>query len=401
MNSREQSILKVACYGHFLSHFNMLVFPAVLLPLAGLYQLPMTEVLALSFWMYLLFGVSSLPWGIAADKFGPKPLLLIFYLGAGLCGLMASLTVDNPLLFSLSLTGIGLFSGIYHPAGLGWISKEVENTSRAMAFNGMFGNLGLAMAPLMAGIINYLWGVQAVYLTLSAMNLLGLGYIFMAKGESSRATKLNKKVDSGSSLIPFLILLLCMTLGGVVYRGTSVTLPAFLELKSTNIHLIIAEITGGIGSANVNATVLASFIYLVGMLGQYFGGKVGERVDLRMGYFVFHALTIPAAIFMAMTTDIPLFIIAIVHGFFLLHMQPIENTLVARLTPPKIRSSAYGLKFVFTFGIGAVSLKLVDVVKNQWNFESVYLALAFVSCLICLSIGGLYIATRNRSLRNS
>lgn len=400
MNQRERSILSVACYGHFLSHFNMLVFPAVLLPLTAVYGMAMTEVLALSFWMYLLFGITALPWGIAADKFGPKPLLVTFYLGAGACGLLAAFNVNNPTIFALGLTGIGLFSGIYHPAGLGWISREVKNTSRGMAYNGMFGNLGLAIAPLAAGSINYFLGVKAVYIMLAVLNLLGLVYIFMVKEQGKEALRedTKKHIDTNGTIIPFLFLLLAMTLGGVVYRGTSVTLPAFLELKSSGVHHYIAELTGGLGSTNVNATVLASFIYFVGILAQYIGGKIGERVDLRLGYLMFHLLTIPAAIMMANSSDMALFFWALMHGFFLLGMQPIENTLVARLTPPKIRSSAYGLKFVFTFGVGALSLRLVNWVKIEWSFESVYIALALVSVVLCFAIVGLAWSTKNKQL---
>ncbi len=387
MTSRERSILIVTCYGHFISHFNMLVFPAVLLPLSSAFNLPMTETLALSFWMYLLFGISALPWGLAADKFGAQSLLGIFHLGAGVSAIFAAFWVDAPFLFSLALTGIGLFSGIYHPAGLGWIAKEFENTSRCMAYNGMFGNLGLAAAPLLAGIVNYVYGVKAVYLTVACVNLIGLVFIFITrKSNGINFASHNKRSNGSSSVIPFLILLLAMMLGGIVYRGTSVTLPAYFELQNTALYQWFTNVTGGMGSANVTATILTSCIYLIGMVGQYTGGRIGESFDLRKGYLLFHAITVPAAMAMALTTDIPLVIFAMVHAFFLLGMQPLENTLVARLTPPKMLSSAYGMKFILTFGVGALSIKMVEVVKSSYGLASVFQALGGVSTLLVLTI---------------
>ena len=56
----------------------MLVFPAVLLPLSAGFGMDMAQTLALSFWMYLLFGVTALPWGILADKIGSRPLFIVF-----------------------------------------------------------------------------------------------------------------------------------------------------------------------------------------------------------------------------------------------------------------------------------------------------------------------------------
>ena len=78
MDSRELRIMFATCYGHFMSHFNMLVFPALVLPLAGRLKMDMAYVLDISFWMYLLFGVTALPWGVIADRWGARPLFLIY-----------------------------------------------------------------------------------------------------------------------------------------------------------------------------------------------------------------------------------------------------------------------------------------------------------------------------------
>ncbi len=385
MNPRERSILVVACFGHFMSHFNMLVFPAILLPLSGSLNLSMTETLALSFWMYVLFGVSSLPWGLAADYFGPRRLLGIFHLGAGLSGIWVAVNIDNPDMLWLALAGIGLFSGIYHPAGLGWIAKEIKQTSRGMAYNGMLGNLGLATAPLLAGTVNYFWGTRMVYLVLGVMNLIGLVFLALTSTESS-STGGSKKKSVGSPLPVFLILLVAMTLGGIVYRGTSVTLPAYFELQNGELYQYLTNLTGGMGSANVVATILTSLIYFAGMAGQYAGGVVGERFRLTPGYLCFHLCTIPMALAMGSSSNGMLVFFAMIHAFFLLGMQPLENTLVARLTPAKFLSSAYGLKFVLTFGVGALSVKMVAMVKTAWGFPAVYQSLAGVSSLLVLVI---------------
>ncbi|MCP4667801.1 MAG: MFS transporter, partial [Deltaproteobacteria bacterium] len=135
MNANERNILIVASFGHFMSHFNMLVFPALVLPLTNRFGMELIQVLHLSFTMYLLFGITALPWGLLSDRFGAKPLLMTFYAGAGLCGLAACAFMDSALAFSLSLAGIGLFSGIYHPAGLGLISRGISRMSMAMGYN--------------------------------------------------------------------------------------------------------------------------------------------------------------------------------------------------------------------------------------------------------------------------
>jgi MFS family permease len=364
----------------------MLVFPAILLPLSGRLGLEMADTLNLGFYMYLLMGLSAPFWGYIADKIGARPLLSLFYIGAGCSGLAAAFFIDSPSALKWALACIGLFSGIYHPAGLGWIASCVSKTSTGMAYNGMFGNLGLALGPVLAGLVNYFLGPQAVYIGLGLLNLFGLTLLLRIDQATHQTAPVNGKSNNSSSWSGFAVLLVAMMLGGIVYRGTTVTLPALFEIKGVGVFQWLTGLAQTNLSGNVVATGITSFLYLVGMLGQYTGGRVGERFDLRWSYFVFHLLTVPAALVLGLMTDIPLILLATFHSFFLLGMQPIENTLVARLTPPSMHSSAYGMKFVLTFGVGAVAVQLVRYVEREQGIASVFPALGLVSILLVLVI---------------
>lgn len=391
---RERRILINTCFGHFMSHFNMLVFPALVLPLTVRLNLDMAAVLGLSFWMYLLFGFTALPWGLAADRWGAKPLMALFYSGAGLAGLSTALWIDLPAVLALSLAVLGFFSGIYHPAGLGLISKEMKRISLGMGFNGMFGNLGLASAPLLAGLVNWLWGARAVYLFMCGLNLCGLVLMLFFSLPDSKRDKIAGVDESNGLLGAFFILLVAMMLGGIVYRGATVILPTYFELKNQAIFQCLASISGGAFSKNLVATSVAAFIYLVGMLGQYTGGRIAERYRTTYCYLAFHAVTIPAAFGMAITNDLPLVGLAVIYFFFLLGMQPIENTLVARYTPKRFHHSAFGTKFILTFGVGAVAVKLVAAIESFAGIEAVFPALGATSLLLVGVIGLLIYKTR-------
>ncbi len=378
----EKRILITTCYGHFMSHFNMLVFPALVLPLAGQLKMGMANVLDLSFWMYLLFGVTALPWGIIADRWNARSLFFIYYFGAGASGIAAAICINNPLWFSLALAMIGLFSGIYHPVGLGMISKKIKRISIGMAYNGMFGNLGLASAPLLTGLLNWLWGPKAAYIALGLLNLLGVVLILiLPKTQSSKSYKKDPE-DGNGMLGAFLILLVIMMLGGIVYRGSTVIMPTYFELKNQVLFQWISSIIGIGLSKNLVATAATSFIFIVGMMGQYSGGRVAERFDLRICYFIFHAITIPAAFLIAHSTDLSLVTLAMIYFFFLLGMQPIENTLVARFTPKKFHHSAYGSKFVLTLGVGSLSVKMIKIIETAYGIETVFYALGSVSIIL-------------------
>jgi hypothetical protein len=379
-----------------MSHYNMAVFPALVLPLVSILGLERGEVLALSFWQYLLFGLTALPWGLAGDRWGGKPLMILMFLGCGLSGLAAALWIDSPWGLSLALAGVGLFSGTYHPIGLGLISKGIKRITMAMGYNAVFGGLGLVVAPLTTGIFNWLAGPRAAFLALALFNLLGLVLMALcplAKGGATvKETSGNGKAQIGA----ITILLVAVGLAGLSFTGATVILPSYLELKTGNVLGAVLSFWPGAVSGNLLATLIASIVYLVGMIGQYSGGHVGERYDPRFGYLLYHAACIPCAFLMAVTTELPLAGLAMVYFFFLLGTQPCENTLVAALTPRSLQHSAFGLKFVLTFGFGALAVKIVAWIDSIWGVEAVFTSLGITSVLTVAAVGLLILWT-NRS----
>ena len=121
---------------------------------------------------------------------------------------------------------------------------------------------------------------------------------------------------------------------------------------------------------------------MVGIAGQYTGGRIAERFELRWSYLFFHALVVPVALLMSMAVDLPLVGLGMVYFFFLLGMQPIENTLVARFAPRRFHHAAYGTKFILTFGVGSLAVKMVGAIKENASIEVVFGALGLISLLL-------------------
>jgi MFS family permease len=402
MNTRERHILFQTCYAHFIAHFNMLVFPALVLPLATGFQMDMAQVIGMSFWMYLLFGVSALLWGALADRLGARPLMMLFYIGSAAASCSAAVVYRDPVLLPWSLAALGFFSGIYHPVALGWISKEMRRISRGLALNGIFGSLGIAMAALLAGVAVRLWGIGGAFMVLALAN--GSGVVLMVVF----AERFRHSPDEGVSTptgrarpVPFAVLLVIMMLAGIAYRGSTVILPACLELRNSGLLQLARSYAGEWLTPNLAATITAGLILLPTILGQYFGGFLAERFDLRLAYLFFHAMTIPAVFGMAYAFNLPLALLAGVYFFFLLGTQPIENTLVAQYTSARFRHSAYGMKFALTFGVGAFVVKLIEYVQKNGGLDNVYQLLGGVSLLLICCIVVLIGVTKQGSAKQA
>ena len=196
---------------------------------------------------------------------------------------------------------------------------------------------------------------------------------------ATRSTRESKKSESNGLLGAFLILLVAMMLGGIAYRAATVILPAYLELKNQVLVMWLSNLIQGELSQNLVATAVTSAIFLIGTLGQYSGGRIADRFDPRIGYLVFFGISAPAAFFMAYAGNFLLIGLALWYFFFLLGMQPMENTLVAKFTPRRFHHSAFGTKFVLTFGVGALAVKIAAAIERNFQIEAVFFFIAAIT----------------------
>jgi MFS family permease len=404
LDANERRILVLTSAAHFLTHFFVLVFPALVMPISRDLALDPAEVIPLSFPMYLLYGILAIPWGYLSDRFGAR-----WTMGAGLLvagsGFAAAGLARSTSEIATALAVIGVGCSAYHPSGLALLSKGMRGRGWALGINGFWGNCGIACAPLAAGALTYLVGWQS---TLLAFGFAGvaLGLLCLAVPISVGAEDLQKGtvVESRQAATYFFILCVVMVFSGLMYRGYTIILPTFFEAKLSDFTLFGRNIEEAMRLSSdadtLAATLITCGVYVVGMAGQLLGGRVADRFDLRWSYLAFFASALPFLILMRVLQG-PLLIFA-AGGFvlFALGMQPVENSLVAVLTPPRWRSVSYGIKFTLVFGAGSLAVRFVSFVDGRWGLDAVILLLlAFLAGVLSM-IGVLLIASRDMSIRH-
>jgi MFS family permease len=400
----EKRILYVTCPTHFFTHFFVLVFPAVTMPLVASLGMPIENVVKISFLMYLCYGLFALPVGIIVDRWQAKRMLVIgqCLMGAGL--LVAGL-VPDPGMMTVALGVVGVGASVYHPAGLALISRTIERRGYAMGVNGVFGNLGIASAPLATGVLTWLYGWSAAFVILGSFGLVvGVALAFIRVDESIVPSS-HKSTSAGGSELATYFVILCFALvfAGIAYRGNMLLLPAYLELRTSFFSDLLASLSflRTQGTATLAATVLTSLVLLTGIFGQIVGGRLADRHDLRRAYLFYHVMSLPCILGMAFATNWLLAVCAAGYAFFSLGMQPIENSLIAALTPYKWRSTSFAVKFILNFGVGACVVYLISPIKQAFSLETVYVFLAGVTLLLVANIVVLLFASRNvPSIRN-
>jgi len=378
--NNERHALALTAVGHFGSHFAMLAYPTLAVVIARNEGVALETVLGWSFLGYLIFGLGALPVGFLTDHIRARWVVRTGVIGIGLAMMTVSLVAPGPPM-TAALALIGVFASLYHPAGLGLISRTIRARGTALGVNGVFGNLGIAAAPLAAQFASQAWGWRGAYALLGAFLLvIGVAVSLLAIEEPApgQAPSDEGHHEGGERIVLFAILLSAMTLGGLAYRASTVAQPAYY-----------AERVNFLGYG-----IATTIAYSWGMVGQYVGGRLADRYDLRLLYVAFHAASLPFVLAMAVFAQVPLLVCASFYIFFSLGMQPIENSLVARFTPDRWRATGFGLKFSVVFGLGSFAVTGVQTLLVESTLSMVFVAVGgLVAVLVCIAC---YLAWRTR-----
>jgi MFS family permease len=146
--------------------------------------------------------------------------------------------------------------------------------------------------------------------------------------------------------------------------------------------------------------LIVFLVYALGGVGQLVGGLLADKISAAWGYVATISITVPLAFLLSMANSSWGGWVAGVMAMFLFAQQPFENSIVADATPPHLRSTMYGLKFVLAFGVAALG---GWVAGRIWSVVGVHAVFAMYGCgaILMAILAALYTMQRERpSLHN-
>lgn len=345
--------LGFSCVGHSFAHLLMLLYPTVVLSLEPAWNRPFEELIGLMLVGQVLFGVGAVPAGWLGDRWSVPGMMTVFFLGTGAAAIATGFA-DGPLALATGLAAIGLFASIYHPVGIAWVTRSPIGRGRALGINGIFGSAGTAGGAVVAGGLATAFGWQWAFIVPGALCVavglalalaIALGWV----GDSPRGARAAPSESSrGDMLRGGMVLLVTIGCSGLIYQATSFAMPKLFEQR-----------LDGVVSTAAAVGALVSAVYLVSAGAQVLGGWLADRYDLRRVYFACWLLQIPVLALAVIAAGPALLPVATLMVLVNTAAVPAENSLFARYTPPAWRGTAFGVKFLISLGVAAVSVPLV------------------------------------------
>ena len=304
--------------------------------------------------------------------------MIVYHFGIGLSSILAA-AATNLWLFAVSLSLIGIFAAIYHPVGITMLLSKNKNNGVRMGINGVFGNMGVAAAPLITGLILF-YGNWRLCFLLPGLFCLFYGLKFLSALSIEPSGKINSKVNSSQ---PFaknwhraLSSIALSTLSaGFIFGAMTFIIPRYFETYLSNISTSVA-VTG----------LLAGIVYATASFAQIFVGKMIDKFSPKLILLIISVGQILFIYFSSILENWSLFFMTLFAMAFVFGQVPINDIILSRYIPDKKRAKILSIKYVLNLSAGASVLPICSLMmQNGFEMRQIFSMMSFMAVLILLA----------------
>ncbi len=364
---------------HFLDHFMMLIFAKAAYDAGRHFGVSYEQIISYGTLGLILFGACAPISARLADRYSRSIMMMVYHFGIGAAAILTSFA-NSLLSMMMGLALIGVFASIYHPVGIAMLLKQNERIGFRLGVNGVFGNMGVALAPLIIGLILLFDDWRTGFL-MSGFFCLGYGLIFALnlkpdqKASPQRSTKTNKYGFVDGWRRALLALALITSAGGFVFGGMTFLVPRYFEMEMQNLTTSVA-MTG----------LLASIVYAVASFAQIGVGWLIDKISAKI-VLLYIAVGQIIFIFLAASfSSLSLFFFMIIAMSFVFGQIPITDAVMVRYVPDIWRGRILSIKFLLNLCIGATVLPLSSyMLQTGFQMSDMFFLMSMIACLIFMS----------------
>ncbi|MBY0336625.1 MAG: MFS transporter [Acetobacteraceae bacterium] len=341
---------------HSFTHYSLLILATAVLAMVAqepeVFGTDYGPILALGTAMFVIYGLGALPMGWLADKFGRKALMAAFFLGGGTAMAMCGLA-PSPFWLATALGLMGAFSAIYHPIGTAIVAEAGgDRVGRAMGINGVFGNLGVALAPVvtafLAATLGWRWAFVLPGLLCVAIGLLYLREPAFDARKAGGPTRPFPAIPPAIVRRAVISLLAIATVSGLVFNAYTLLIPKLMEERLAN----SPELLPVVG-------LLAFLATICGGVAQYTVGQMIDRNTLKTVFMPLAIVQVPGLLALSFLDGWAVLPVAGLVAAAIFGQVTVNETMTARYVAPELRAKLYSVRFTVGFLGAALASPLV------------------------------------------
>ncbi|CAG1005160.1 L-lactate transporter [Burkholderiales bacterium] len=364
---------------HAIDHLMLLVFATAVSAIAAEFGIARWEdLMPYTTGAFVLFGIGSLPAGRLGDHWGRRAMMLVFFFGLGASAFLVALT-QSPWQLAIALTVMGAFSAIYHPVGIPMLVQGADKPGRVIGVNGLAGNLGIALAALLTGVLVKYAGWRAAFVVPGMLSIAcGVAFALAAPREAAPPSKrAPKQVDLPPSVLArvFGVLVVTSTCGALIFNFTTNGNGELLRER-------LAAITRDPATLGL----MLAGVYAIASVAQVIVGRLIDRVPLKHLFLGIVAMQIPLFALAAHADGWALYALALAFMIVVFGAIPFTDALIVRYVDDRMRSRVAGMRLTVAFGISALAVWLLGPLVKANGFAFLLGLLAAIAAVAAAAV---------------
>ena len=356
---------------HALDHLFLLIFATAVAAIAADFGFARWEdLMPYSVGAFVMFGLGSLPAGKLGDSWGRRPMMLVFFFGLGAASLLVSVT-QTVWQLAAALTLLGTFTAIYHPVGIPMLVQGAKRPGATIGINGLAGNLGLAAAALITGVLVQLIGWRAAFAVPGAV-CIALGFVFARLVPAETEPPARRSRPAAVALSPAALARVLM-----VMTVASASASLLFNLSTNGNGQLLAERLHGVVNDPAKLGMLLAGVYALASLAQVVVGRLLDRFPLKQ---VQLTIVLAQAPLLALASQAQgWWLYAALLGVLIFGSIPFTDAVIVRYVDDRMRSRVAGLRLTLSLGFSSLAVWALGPAVKASGFGTLLLVMAGIS----------------------
>jgi MFS family permease len=362
--------------GHGVDHMFLLIFATAVGSIAIDFGYANWEdLMPYAVGAFALFGIGSLPSGRLGDLWGRRIMMVVFFMGIGGAALVVAMT-QNAWQLAVGLALIGAFASIYHPVGIPMVVENVPNPGAVIGVNGLAGNLGIAVAALVTGLLVKWIGWRAAFIVPGLFSIAcGIAFALVCPKEKEAPSK-RKGGKAAVTLTPSL-----MVRAFTVMTAAAVVSSLLFNFTTNGNSQLLSEGFRGVLEDPAVLGALLALIYTVASFAQIVVGNLIDRMPFKPLQLWMSVAQVPVLIVAAHMESWGLFFALLAVMILVFGSIPFTDAMIVRYVDDRLRSRVAGMRLTVAFGISSLAVWLLGPMVKTMGFTTALWIMAGVAAV--------------------
>lgn len=323
---------------------------------------------------FAMFGLAAIPAGRLGDLWGRRIMMVIFFVGIGAAALLTALT-QNAWQLAAGMMLIGVFASIYHPVGIPMLVQNARNPGAVIGVNGLAGNLGVALAALVTGLLIKWIGWRAAFAVPGVLAIkCGIVFAMTCPRETEAPSK--RKGKAKVVLTPVMLVR-----AFTVMTAAAVASSLLFNFTTNGNSQLLSQGFRGVLEDPALLGALLALIYTIASFAQIVVGRLIDRMPFKPLQLWMSVAQVPLLILAAHMESWGLFAALLLVMIFVFGSIPFTDAMIVRYVDDRLRSRVAGMRLTVAFGISSLAVWLLGPMVKGMGFSMALWVMAGVAAV--------------------